>query len=181
MSLEVDSPRQPRHDRAALQEVIMLVRVRLTLGLALVATAIAAPCFAQEETEPQPGHTMRPVIIGRQYAVSSMKHQATEAAARILESGGNAFDAMVAGTGSAGAGQSRVERVRRRCGHPGLRREDETGVSINARRHGAQAGDDRLVQQQQRRQDSCQRRPACPPRCPASSMRGIYCSIAGAR
>ena len=40
---------------------------------------------------------MRPVITGRQYAVSSMKHQATEAAVRILEAGGNAFDAAVAG------------------------------------------------------------------------------------
>jgi len=75
----------------------MHVRVRLTLALAAVAAAIALPCFAQEETEPQPGHTARPVIIGRQYAVSSMKHQATEAAVRILEAGGNAFDAAVAG------------------------------------------------------------------------------------
>ena len=40
---------------------------------------------------------MRPVITGRQYAVSSMKHQATEAAVRMLEAGGNAFDAAVAG------------------------------------------------------------------------------------
>ena len=40
---------------------------------------------------------MRPVIMGQQYAVSSMKHQATEAAVRILEAGGNAFDAAVAG------------------------------------------------------------------------------------
>jgi gamma-glutamyltranspeptidase/glutathione hydrolase len=44
-----------------------------------------------------PSHTMRPLITGRQYAVSSMKHQATEAGVRILEAGGNAFDAAVAG------------------------------------------------------------------------------------
>jgi len=42
-------------------------------------------------------HTMRPVIRGRQAAVSSMRAQATEAARRILEAGGNAFDAAVAG------------------------------------------------------------------------------------
>jgi len=42
-------------------------------------------------------HTMRPVITGREYAVSSMKPQATAAATRILEAGGNAFDAAVAG------------------------------------------------------------------------------------
>ena len=41
--------------------------------------------------------TMRPVIRGQQYAVSSMKSEATEAAVRILEAGGNAFDAAVAG------------------------------------------------------------------------------------
>ena len=40
---------------------------------------------------------MKPVITGRQYAVTAMKHQATEAAVRILEKGGNAFDAAVAG------------------------------------------------------------------------------------
>jgi gamma-glutamyltranspeptidase/glutathione hydrolase len=41
--------------------------------------------------------TMRPVIRGRQYAVSSMKAEATRAAVRILEAGGNGFDAAVAG------------------------------------------------------------------------------------
>ena len=42
-------------------------------------------------------HTMRPVIRGRHAAVSSMKAEATEAARRILDAGGNAFDAVVAG------------------------------------------------------------------------------------
>lgn len=41
--------------------------------------------------------TLRPVIRGREYAVSSMKAQATAAVVRILEAGGNAFDAAVAG------------------------------------------------------------------------------------
>jgi gamma-glutamyltranspeptidase / glutathione hydrolase len=41
--------------------------------------------------------TMRPVIRGRQAAVSSMKAEATEAARRILQVGGNAFDAAVGG------------------------------------------------------------------------------------
>ncbi len=43
------------------------------------------------------GQTMRPVIRGRQAAVSSMKPQATDAARQILQEGGNAFDAAVAG------------------------------------------------------------------------------------
>jgi len=41
--------------------------------------------------------TMRPVIRGRHAAVASMKAEATEAARRILDAGGNAFDAAVAG------------------------------------------------------------------------------------
>ncbi len=41
--------------------------------------------------------TMRPVIRGRQHAVASMKHEASMAALRTLEAGGNAFDAVVAG------------------------------------------------------------------------------------
>jgi gamma-glutamyltranspeptidase/glutathione hydrolase len=41
--------------------------------------------------------TFRPVVRGTRYAVSSMKQPATQAAARILDAGGNAFDAIVAG------------------------------------------------------------------------------------
>jgi gamma-glutamyltranspeptidase/glutathione hydrolase len=46
--------------------------------------------------------TMRPVIRGRQAAVASMKAEATEAARRILEAGGNAFDAAVGGQAALG-------------------------------------------------------------------------------
>src|SRR5438034_2620616 len=41
--------------------------------------------------------TVKPVVMGTHYAVSSMMPQATLAAQRILESGGNAFDAIVGG------------------------------------------------------------------------------------
>jgi gamma-glutamyltranspeptidase/glutathione hydrolase len=41
--------------------------------------------------------TMRPVIRGRHGAVASMKAEATEATRRILDAGGNAFDAAVGG------------------------------------------------------------------------------------
>src|SRR6266536_2465151 len=40
---------------------------------------------------------MRPIVRGRHFAVASMKAEATRAAERILEKGGNAFDAIVAG------------------------------------------------------------------------------------
>ncbi|MBM3727022.1 MAG: gamma-glutamyltransferase [Acidobacteria bacterium] len=41
--------------------------------------------------------TMRPVVRGTRYAVSSMKPAGTMAAERVLRAGGNAFDAAVAG------------------------------------------------------------------------------------
>lgn len=49
-----------------------------TLAMALLLLGIAVPVPAQDNTEPEPraGRTMKPVITGRQYAVSSMKHQA---------------------------------------------------------------------------------------------------------
>src|SRR5213078_436760 len=57
------------------------------------------PLNAQEKSDRSvpPSRTFRPVVRGTQYAVSSMKQEATRAAARVLESGGNAFDAIVAG------------------------------------------------------------------------------------
>jgi hypothetical protein len=94
----VDTFLPARHDRAALQEVTMLSRVGLTL-VTVFTIAAAVPCIAQDETptESSTAHTTRPMITGRHYGVSSMKHQATEAAVRILQAGGNAFDAAVAG------------------------------------------------------------------------------------
>src|SRR4051812_7786607 len=65
----------------------------------LLSLFVADHSIAQEEGERSitPSKTFRPVVRGTQYAVSSMKQEATRAAARILESGGNAFDAIVAG------------------------------------------------------------------------------------
>src|SRR5438046_3788984 len=45
---------------------------------------------------------MRPVVRGRQAAVSSMRALATDAARQILQAGGNAFDAAVAGQAALG-------------------------------------------------------------------------------
>ncbi len=55
----------------------------------VIAFALAENSHAQR--------TMRPVIRGENYAVSSRKPQASQAAERILRAGGNAFDAAVAG------------------------------------------------------------------------------------
>src|SRR4051794_13472544 len=69
------------------------------LGALLLDLFVPYRLNAQEEARGSttPGRTFRPVVRGTQYAVTSMKQEATRAAARILESGGNAFDAVVAG------------------------------------------------------------------------------------
>jgi gamma-glutamyltranspeptidase / glutathione hydrolase len=64
-------------------------------SLTVLAALLASPVLAQD-TQSQ-GRSMRPVIRGRQYAATSMKAEATAAAVRILDAGGNAFDAVVAG------------------------------------------------------------------------------------
>lgn len=69
------------------------------LGTLLLSLLVAYQSSAQEEAERSisPSRTFRPVVRGTQYAAASMKLEATRAAAKILESGGNAFDAIVAG------------------------------------------------------------------------------------
>ena len=69
------------------------------LGALLLNLLVTYPLNAQEESDSSTTsrRTFRPVVRGTQYAVSSMKLEATRAPARILESGGNAFDAIVAG------------------------------------------------------------------------------------
>ncbi len=67
----------------------------MAAAVAILCLIAVFPVTAQETQESR--RTMRPVIRGRQYAVSSMRPEATRAATRILEAGGNGFDAIVAG------------------------------------------------------------------------------------
>ena len=69
------------------------------LGALLCGLCLTSQMEGQEQSDGSTisGRTFRPVVRGTQYAVSSMKMEATEAAVRILEAGGNAFDAAVAG------------------------------------------------------------------------------------
>src|SRR2546421_12746623 len=61
----------------------------------LLSTGIT---MGQEQESPEvTNRTMRPVVRGTHFAVASMKAEATRAAERILEKGGNAYDAIVAG------------------------------------------------------------------------------------
>jgi len=72
-------------------------------GICIVALCLGVVSSAVAQNGEAPRvQTMRPVIRGRQAAVSSMKAEATEAARRILEAGGNAFDAAVGGQAALG-------------------------------------------------------------------------------
>ena len=79
--------------------------MRRMLTAALFGVCLAGAPWVRAMQEPQDlggsdprfTTTARPVVSGREYAVASMKPQATEAAVRILDAGGNAFDAAVAG------------------------------------------------------------------------------------
>src|SRR5215510_10230149 len=67
--------------------------------IGVLVCALAGVTMAQEgELESNSTNkTMRPVVRGQRFAVASMKAEATRAAERILEKGGNAFDAIVGG------------------------------------------------------------------------------------
>ena len=65
----------------------------LTFRVCLVFAAVAGLAHAQAGRRA----TMRPLLRGREYAVSAMKPEAAQVAERILRAGGNAFDAAVAG------------------------------------------------------------------------------------
>jgi gamma-glutamyltranspeptidase/glutathione hydrolase len=63
-------------------------------GVGAIATAQTEQGTDQKAERPR---AMRPLLRGTDYAVSSMKAQATQVADRVLRAGGNAFDAIVAG------------------------------------------------------------------------------------
>jgi len=66
-------------------------------AVVIIICSFAGTTMTQEEGSSGANRTMRPVVRGRHFAVASMKAEATRAAERILEKGGNAFDAIVAG------------------------------------------------------------------------------------
>src|SRR5947207_14133491 len=74
----------------------MRVRHLLFGGVLLLGIVSTSPIHAQDPQDEIRTGTMRPVIRGRTQAAASMKPEATQAAERILQAGGNAFDAAVA-------------------------------------------------------------------------------------
>src|SRR5258706_6828988 len=74
----------------------MRTRYLVVGGLFLVSVFGTARIGAQDPADEIRIATMRPVIRGRTQAAASMKPEATRAAERVLQAGGNAFDAAVA-------------------------------------------------------------------------------------
>src|SRR5262249_57793604 len=58
-------------------------------GLLLAGIVVTPPVRAQDPADEIRVNTMRPVIRGRTHAAASMKPEATRAAERILQAGGN--------------------------------------------------------------------------------------------
>src|SRR6266542_1384025 len=75
----------------------MRKRYAVVGGLALLGIVGAASLRGQDPSDEIRTNTMRPVVRGRVHAAASMKPEASRAAERILQAGGNAFDAAVAG------------------------------------------------------------------------------------
>ncbi len=75
----------------------MRMRRVLVGGFFILSILTSASIGAQDPSDEVRTGTMRPVIRGRMHAAASMKPEATRAAERILQAGGNAFDAAVAG------------------------------------------------------------------------------------
>lgn len=75
----------------------MRTRHLVSGGLLLIGVCGTVYLRAQDPSDAVRTGTMRPVIRGRTQAAASMKPEATRAAERVLQAGGNAFDAAVAG------------------------------------------------------------------------------------
>src|SRR6266508_4255797 len=74
----------------------MRMRRVLVGGFFILSILTSASIGAQDPSDEVRTGTMRPVVRGRVNAAASMKPEATQAAERMLQAGGNAFDAAVA-------------------------------------------------------------------------------------
>src|SRR5438105_5819062 len=80
------------------QEVSMRPLNRIALVGALMGSLAGATMGQEGESETAAANrTMRPIVRGQHFSVAAMKAEATRATEHILEKGGNAFDAIVAG------------------------------------------------------------------------------------
>src|SRR5256885_6052101 len=74
------------------------MRTTKMIAIGVMILLMTGITMGQEQESPEvTNRTMRPVVRGQHFAVAAMKAEATRAAERVLERGGNAFDAIVAG------------------------------------------------------------------------------------
>jgi len=84
---------------------------RVAFSFVLFAACLNAQSGDDAPPQASAGQTMKPLVRGTQYAVASMMPQATLAAEHVLRSGGNAFDAVVAGQAVLGVVQPNLSGV----------------------------------------------------------------------
>ena len=98
----------------------------------VVVSGLTLPSLAQDDPTLETEDAWKPVITGRQHAVTSMKHQATEAAVRDPREGRQRVRRRGRRSGRARARRSRQQRLRQRRRRARLRRRGEKVWSINA-------------------------------------------------
>ena len=81
------------------------MKIVIFVALAIVPLMLRAQSGDDADFARRPSQTMKPLVRGTEYAVASMAPQATLTAEHALRSGGNAFDAIVAGQAVLGAVQ----------------------------------------------------------------------------
>src|SRR5215471_5155583 len=91
----MSSSKESPADKRSLTRVRSIEIIGKFALLAVCLSLLVSQTLSQSDDSTM--QTMRPVIRGRYGAATSMKAEATEAARRILDAGGNAFDAAVAG------------------------------------------------------------------------------------
>src|SRR5438552_18916112 len=101
-------------------------------GLLLVGVFSTARIGAQDPADEIRINTMRPVIRGRTQAAASMKPEATRAAEQMLQAGGNAFDAAVAGQAVLGIVDAASNGIGRDAGILVYDARTKTVASVNA-------------------------------------------------
>src|SRR2546425_12176593 len=110
------------------------MRMRHVVGSGILLIGVCGTVYlsAQDPADEVRVSTMRPVVRGRTQAAASMKPEATQAADRILQAGGNAFDAAVAGQAGLGIVDAAAHGARSDAGIPPYDAKAKNVVSLKA-------------------------------------------------
>src|SRR5215472_5979954 len=109
-NLRYSVPRRDLMNRPAALAVSVAAAITLTV-FSVEAQRPGAPADPDSDTSRPVNQTMKTLARGTEYAASSMAPQATLTAEHVLRSGGNAFDAIVAGQAVLGLMQPNANGV----------------------------------------------------------------------